>query len=444
MIGNRRNRGNLYGNQSFIKLSQRDAHPLAFRKERVQLFFVAETGKTYHLVGGITNSHWEIYNKTTKRYFERPSTVTEPNGELYLSDMAQDVRIVGLIIAVEDARTKAEHDAGAAPYSLTFQFVGGTTNAHLQEFGGAADFSKLKGQPTDNEALATEFGKKFDKAGGVIVGDGHFEKEVKEAYSPYLNFWGTLIDALGAERRGNIRVRYQNTGDKNSHLSFFDASGTFLMWIRENGEVGIPIRLTAPLMQGSKIDFGSGDGTGIKWWNSEHYKISYSNVNAVDSGAGGRLDAVSDYNMYFSNGGGAGRGFVFKHQGNPVAQIDGYGKLYLKGDDILIGADQKSLKSLISHRVYFEVNPDLATYPILLMDGSATDLAEVLGRGITSCTYDVRLLSTTTWTTGNTIAAVQTWLTNNAITTEKWEIRAVPVFDAAHTGETQVILKFSK
>ena len=61
MIGNKRFRGDLLGNQSLEKLSQRDAHPLAFRKERVQLFFVAETGKTYHLVGGKTNAHFAEY-----------------------------------------------------------------------------------------------------------------------------------------------------------------------------------------------------------------------------------------------------------------------------------------------------------------------------------------------------------------------------------------------
>lgn len=121
--------------------------------------------------------------------------------------------------------------------------------------------------------------------------------------------------------------------------------------------------------------------------------------------------------------------------------------------DFYFGPDQNSykhlqteldrLEGLVSHKVYFEVNPDLATYPTLLMDGSATALAEVLGRGITSCTYDVRLLSTTTWTTGNTIAGVETWITNNAITTERWEIRAIPAFEAAHTGDTQVMIKFA-
>lgn len=117
----------------------------------------------------------------------------------------------------------------------------------------------------------------------------------------------------------------------------------------------------------------------------------------------------------------------------------------LRGGAVPSSADNLlKLYNLMRHLVYFEVNPELATYPILLMEGSAKNLSETLGRGINSCTYDVRLLSSTVWTTGNTLAAVASWITSQAITTEKWEIRAVPVFASTHVGESQVILKFGK
>jgi hypothetical protein len=61
MIGKRSIKGNPYGNQYYRTLAERNAHPLAYRKESVQLFFVEEDGKTYHLKGGITNQHWKEY-----------------------------------------------------------------------------------------------------------------------------------------------------------------------------------------------------------------------------------------------------------------------------------------------------------------------------------------------------------------------------------------------
>lgn len=61
MVASKRGRANLFGNQVYITLAQRDAHPLHARKEQIQLFYVVETGKTYQLVGGKGNAHWAEY-----------------------------------------------------------------------------------------------------------------------------------------------------------------------------------------------------------------------------------------------------------------------------------------------------------------------------------------------------------------------------------------------
>ena len=50
-----------------------------------------------------------------------------------------------------------------------------------------------------------------------------------------------------------------------------------------------------------------------------------------DATYGGRLDATSDYNMYFSMTGGTNRGFVFRQGTTPVAQIDASGNFFLNG-----------------------------------------------------------------------------------------------------------------
>lgn len=83
------------------------------------------------------------------------------------------------------------------------------------------------------------------------------------------------------------------------------------------------------------VRLASGDGRGLKFWDSDNYKIYMSNY--VHATHGGRLDSASDYNMYFKMAGGVTRGFVFKNDTNVIAQIDGSGKLYTKGEIFVNG-----------------------------------------------------------------------------------------------------------
>ena len=74
------------------------------------------------------------------------------------------------------------------------------------------------------------------------------------------------------------------------------------------------------------VRFTAGNGTGVRFWDSDAYKIWMSSTG--DSTWGGRLDPNSDYNMYFKMSGGTNRGFVFRNDATPVAQIDGKGVVY--------------------------------------------------------------------------------------------------------------------
>jgi hypothetical protein len=58
--------------------------------------------------------------------------------------------------------------------------------------------------------------------------------------------------------------------------------------------------------------FASGDGRGVRFWDSDSYKIWMS--SATNTTYGGRIsgDTNSDYNMYFRMAGGTNRGFVFE------------------------------------------------------------------------------------------------------------------------------------
>lgn len=92
------------------------------------------------------------------------------------------------------------------------------------------------------------------------------------------------------------------------------------------------------------LSFGSGNGRGIRFWNADSYKIYMS--DRADAANGGRLDASSDYNMYFSMAGGSNRGFVFKNGTNAVFQVDGGGRLYGTGGTVTFGdpIDMANLK----------------------------------------------------------------------------------------------------
>jgi plasmid maintenance system killer protein len=77
------------------------------------------------------------------------------------------------------------------------------------------------------------------------------------------------------------------------------------------------------------LRLSSGNGRGVRFWDSDQYKIYMSATS--DGSWGGRLDGSSDYNMYFRMTGGTNQGFVFRNSTTNVAQIDGAGNMYLTG-----------------------------------------------------------------------------------------------------------------
>jgi hypothetical protein len=82
-----------------------------------------------------------------------------------------------------------------------------------------------------------------------------------------------------------------------------------------------------------QLQFGSTSTTGIAFHESfANYFIA---MKAQGASQAGRLDATSDYNMYFQMNGGTNRGFVFRGNGNAsngaVAQIDSTGNFYTLG-----------------------------------------------------------------------------------------------------------------
>ncbi len=91
------------------------------------------------------------------------------------------------------------------------------------------------------------------------------------------------------------------------------------------------------------LAFTSGHGKGLKFWNSDSYKIYMSAVS--DATWGGNLDGTSDYNMYFRMNGGTNRGFVFRNNTTNVAQIDANGTLWMTGSGQINNPDRILLKN---------------------------------------------------------------------------------------------------
>jgi hypothetical protein len=81
------------------------------------------------------------------------------------------------------------------------------------------------------------------------------------------------------------------------------------------------------------LRFAAGDGRGLRFWDSDSFKIWMS--SSANATWGGRLDTTSDYNMYFRFGsGGTNRGFVFKTDSGNVFQIEQSGALRTAGTSL--------------------------------------------------------------------------------------------------------------
>ena len=74
------------------------------------------------------------------------------------------------------------------------------------------------------------------------------------------------------------------------------------------------------------IDIGTRNGDGLRFRNSDSFKIYFS--QSSDAALGGNLAGTADYNMYFRTSGG-NRGWAFKYGDNIVAQIQEIGRAHV-------------------------------------------------------------------------------------------------------------------
>ena len=133
-------------------------------------------------------------------------------------------------------------------------------------------------------------------------------------FSNYINTTDNAITddvtAIMCKQNSNDYHRSADAGAVNAFL------GSFTNFFRRNTHNDVNVRFTA------------GHGRGVRFWDSDSYKIYMS--SATDGTWGGRLDS-SDYNMYFRMTGGTTRGFVFLNNRSVKCHINGNGDLYLNG-----------------------------------------------------------------------------------------------------------------
>lgn len=112
-----------------------------------------------------------------------------------------------------------------------------------------------------------------------------------------------------------------HSGNSHNHDDrYYTESESDTRYFRRNAANDVDVRISAS------------HGRGVRFWDSDSYKIYMSSVSTGGSTGGSVAGtATSDYNMYFKMSGGTNRGFVFKNSGTNVAQIDGNGHITTTG-----------------------------------------------------------------------------------------------------------------
>lgn len=157
-------------------------------------------------------------DKTRRKYLQRPTANAVADPDSYLYDMDAAMRYPGMIVTVEDARTAAEHDAGAAAYTRAFQLNGGLTNdlwKPLEKTTNAGDL-------TEGTLLDARLSTNIPKKDGTNSWTGN----------QWFNAFniGSLIMGLGVTGEPHNRIRVYT--DKIGFGGGAAVVDTFIKWVK--------------------------------------------------------------------------------------------------------------------------------------------------------------------------------------------------------------------
>lgn len=263
-----------------------------------------------------------------------------------------------------DSQFKSTIATGTPPLSVTSTTVVSNLNADMLDGKHASDFALSHSHPYDNYGSwsfavdgvtkdAITSGDVLDFVSGSNVTITRSNDDKITISSTDTNTWRGIVDNLtststtdsltanqGKTLKDLIDGLETNKMDTHTHpylpLAGGDVTGatTFASTLAIGGTTvtsGYQAQVTGSLNVTNNIladNYGAnqGNGYGLKFWNSDSYKVYMSAT--TDTTWGGRLDATSDYNMYFKMTGGTNRGFVFRSGDTNVAQIDASGNIY--------------------------------------------------------------------------------------------------------------------
>jgi hypothetical protein len=142
---------------------------------------------------------------------------------------------------------------------------------------------------------------------------------------------GSQSDSLRINSFSSITMTIDTNANSTSYFKVQKESltdGTDLLTLDENGQLG----LAAGATLNGDASMVAADGRGMRFWNSDLYKVYMSDSTNGTFGGAVSTAATSDFNMYFRmTGGGVNRGFVFQTNSGKVAQIEDSGKVHANG-----------------------------------------------------------------------------------------------------------------
>ena len=223
-----------------------------------------------------------------------------------------------------------------------------TLNANTANFSGDTNFSNVaiagsltvNGQTTLNNTLNANKPANFKD---TATFNGNVASNGKINANAGINIQaGAIITSGNLDvQNGTLHIKGNTTLDSDLSVK---GNATFENAITVKKDANVLGALSGDsITTNSNFALKANNGAGIKFWESDSYKI-YMSAQDV------KLDATSDYNMYFKmtndpSNPASNRGFVFKNGNNAVAQIDGsgiiraIGNMYSNNSKVLTQAD---------------------------------------------------------------------------------------------------------
>lgn len=152
---------------------------------------------------------------------------------------------------------------------------------------------------------------------GLLDNDGHWAVRTQTGTNP-------LILYTDSNPEFYVYTSYTYSPGSSRAPIFYDSNNTSYYIHADSESVLNAVR-------GHHFRVSSGDGKGIRFWNSDSYKIYMSATSNSTHGGRAPYESTSDYNMYFRMTGGTNRGFVFRNDTTNVAGIDASGNFNTSG-----------------------------------------------------------------------------------------------------------------